>query len=363
MSFLSGLTHIVGNVAAPVAQGVGAVLPGSEGDRLSSIGKAISNPNVTYSGTVNPLAITNANGAGWTTTSASAGQNQNTGMPGNTPTNTTTNPTYTTTNNNTMTAAQQAANNQAIDLANYNLNLLPQQLQTALGNVQHSYDQQGNELQSGFDAAKQSYDQNTNQNGQQFVANKNTILNEASHGLSGLLRLLGQHGAGGSSAVDMANNAVAQHAAQERSGAGQTFGQNQQALDTNFNTYSTGFDNAKQKLADWLTEQQNNARTQSESSRQDILSKLAGLQSNAASAQPYVDQIKASAQNVANLASFNPTYTGTTPTYTAPDVASYTVNQAGNPTLGAPGNNTGASALSYLLGLGKDKQAQNQLNF
>lgn len=259
-----------------------------------------------------------------------------------------------------LTSAQRAANNQAIDLANYNLGLLPRQLQSAYGNIQHGYDQNLNELNSGHDAAQQSYNQNTAQNQQQFVTNKNSILSEGSNGLRGLLRLLGQHGAGGSSAVGAANGAVAQHMAQERSGAGQTYGQNQQGLDTSFNTYQAGFDNSKKQLADWLTQQRNAAATNNEASRQTILQQLAGLQTNATSAQPFIDQIKASAAHVADLANFNPTYTGVTPTYTAPDVASYTMHQAGNPTLGQLGNNTGgASALSFLLGLNKDRQNNN----
>lgn len=357
MSLLSGTIHQLGNVAAPLLEGYGALTHQSG---AYNAGKAISNPNITATnfGALNPFVNASvfsggapSGGGGGTApqpnaysgTSTAYGANDANGKVLGV--------------NTGPTAAQIAANNQAIDLANYNLGLLPGALQSSLNNVQHAYDQNNNELQSGFNAAQQNYGQSTDQNQQQFVTNKNAIMNQGSNGLRGLLRLLGQHGAGGSSAVDAANGAVAETMAQQRAGAGQTYGQNQQALDTSFNTYQTGFDNSKKQLADWLTQQQNMARSNNESNRQNILQQLAGLQANATAAQPYIDQIKASAANVANLQNFNPTYTGVTPTYTAPDVASYTVDQVGNPTLGQLGNNTGgSSALSFLLGLNKDKQ-------
>jgi hypothetical protein len=262
-----------------------------------------------------------------------------------------------------VSAAQQAANNQATSLANYNLGLLPQQLNAALGNVQNTYNQKNNELQSGYNSAENSFNQNTTSNKQSFVTNKNTIRGQASTGLQGLLRLLGQRGAGGSSAVGASQDAVGKQATIQMSGAGQTYGQNQQALDTNWGNYRNGFDNSKRQLADWLGQQQNSARSENEASKQSILRQLAGLQSNAAAAQPYIDQIKASAQRVASLAAFNPSYTGITPVYNAPELSAYTVGQAETPTFGEQGNNTGAgSTIAYLMGLGRDRQ-QNPINF
>lgn len=159
-----------------------------------------------------------------------------------------------------------------------------------------------------------------------------------------------------------APDAVGQVASQQRAGAGQNFGQNQQALDTNWNNYLIGFDNSKKQLSDWLTQNQQKAQTDSETNRQTLLTQLAGLQPSIAAAQPFIDQINASADKVDQLGNFNPTYTGKSPVYTAPDVASYTVNQTGAPVLGGGGNNTSAGMtpfLSMLLGQ-KDK---NQPNF
>jgi hypothetical protein len=264
-----------------------------------------------------------------------------------------------TTYNTGPSASQLAANQQAIDLANSAMGRLPGQLQTALGNVQHQYDQNYNQLQSGFNQAHQGYDQSTGQNTQQFVTNKNKINDQGSQGLLGLLRTLGQHGAGGSSAAMFAApDAVNQFVTQQRSGAGQTYGENQQALDTNWGNYQSGFDNSKKQLADWLSRNQDQARTNSEQNRISLLSQLAGLQASPDAAQPYIDKINAANDQIDQLAKFNPTYNGTTPVYNAPSVASYTVDQAGAPVLGNPGNGTGGgSILNFLLGL-KDKNQQ-----
>jgi hypothetical protein len=260
-----------------------------------------------------------------------------------------------------ISAAQLAANQQAIDLADAALGRLPRQLQNAQNQIQHTYDQNNNELQSGFNSAKQKYGQQTDLNGQQFVTNKNQINDQGSQGLLSLLRVLGQHGAGGSSAAMFAApDAVSQFVAQQRSGAGQTYGQNQQQLDQNWGQYQNGFDNSKKQLADWLDQQNGTAQQQSEKNRVSLLRQLAGLQPTTQDAQPYISKINSALDNIDQLGNFNPSYTGKTPVYNAPDVASYTVDQAGNPVLGNPGNNTGAgSTLAFLLGL-KDKN-QNGL--
>lgn len=214
-----------------------------------------------------------------------------------------------------------------IDQVNNSLGRLPTQLQIAQGNIQGQYGTNLNELNSGETAAKGQYQQGSNQNTQNYVANKNTISGNASSGLHSLLRLLGLHGAGGSSDYSQAApQAIATQAAQQRSGAGQTFGQNQQGLDTNWNNYESGVGQSKQKLNDWLSTQLNSAQSQSDTARSGLLQSLAGLQSSQSLAQPYIDQSNGLLNDVDQLAKLNPTYDGKAPTYTAPNVASYQVN-------------------------------------
>lgn len=262
----------------------------------------------------------------------------------------------------TVDPQAQALFNQNSGILNAALGRLPNQLAIAQSNTQGQFNQNNNELDSGKANTDQQYGQSTNQNQQQFVTNKNQINDQASSGLRSLLRVLGQHGAGGSSAaLYAAPDAVGQVASQQRSGAGQTFGQNQQALDTNYNQYVSGYDNSKKQLSDWLSQQQNSNQAKADSAKADLLHTLAGLQPNVAAAQPFVDQINSLSSEVDNLGKLNPTYTGTTPVYNAPDVASYTVNQTGAPVLGGGGNGTGAGStpfLNFLLGQQKDR---NQL--
>lgn len=248
------------------------------------------------------------------------------------------------------------------DIINSALGRLPGQLNTAKANIRDQYNTNMNELNSGKTAANQQYDQSTDQNQQQYVTNKNQINSQASSGLRSLLRVLGQHGAGGSSAaLYAAPDAVGQVAQEQRSGASQNYGQNQQALDTNWNNYLTGYENSKKQLNDWLTQQNKQAESTSEQSRQDLLQQLLQLSPDQAAANDLVSKINASAGKVDSLARFRPTYGGKTPVYTAPEVASYTVGEVGAPQLGASFGNSsaGGSVLSYLLGLKpEDRQQQ-----
>lgn len=291
-------------------------------------------------------AFANNNVSTWGTGAAQPTGNHNTGA------------TY---SGSTVDPQTQALYNQNAGIINSALSRLPNQLAIAQGNIRGQFDQNLNELNSGKAATDQQYGQSTNQNQQQFVTNKNQINDQASSGLRSLLSVLGQHGAGGSSAaLYAAPNAVGTVASQQRSGAGQTFGQNQQSLDTNYATYNTGYDNSKKQLNDWLDSQTKSAQSQSDQTRQGLLSQLAGLQPTVAAAQPYYDQINGLANEVDQLAKLNPTYTGTTPTYTAPTLDSYTVNQTGAPVLGGGGNGTGAGATPF-LGFLPGQKNKNQL--
>ena len=250
------------------------------------------------------------------------------------------------------------------DIINSALGRLPGQLNTAKANIRDQYNTNMNELNSGKTAANQQYDQSTDQNQQQYVTNKNQINSQASSGLRSLLRVLGQHGAGGSSAaLYAAPDAVGQVAQEQRSGASQNYGQNQQALDTNWNNYLSGYENSKKQLNDWLTQQNQKAESSSEQSRQDLLQQLLQLSPDQAAANDLVSKINASAGKVDSLARFRPTYGGKTPVYTAPEVASYTVGEVGAPQLGAAYGNSsaGGSVLSYLLGMKPEDRQQQPL--
>jgi hypothetical protein len=263
----------------------------------------------------------------------------------------------------TGTGGGAAQYDQAISQYSSLLNNLQNQLGIAQGNVNTQYGQKSNELQSAFDQAKANYGQNTGQNQQQYRSNKNQIQDTASAGLRGLLRTLGAYGAGGSSdALYTAPGAVATQAAQQRAGAGDTFGQNQQNLDTTWNQYAAGADNQKRQLEDWRTGQLNQAQQSSLSNKQSILQKLADLRAqraggNTAEATAAMNEANGLQGRIDQLGAFNPTYTGTTPTYTAPSIASYNVDpNATTQVADATADGTPGSYLQMLLGNKKNSK-------
>lgn len=258
--------------------------------------------------------------------------------------------------------------NQSAGLVNNSLGRLDGQLGIARDNINTTFNQRDNELNSQRAANENSYNTSTTQNGQNFRSNKNTINDQASSGLRGLMRMLGAYGAVGSD-MGLAGQAVSDQASQQNAGAGQTFAQNQQSLDTNWGNYKNASDNEKKKLSDWKTTETRNAEAQSQTTRQDLLSKLADINgqisaarggSYAASAQPYLDQANALSGSIDGLARINPTYTGNTPQYTAASLDSY---QTGNGTAGSMDVSGGVAVglntpyLNMLLGR-DDRQKQ-----
>lgn len=253
---------------------------------------------------------------------------------------------------------------QSEGVINNSLNRLDGQLGIALGNIDTTYNQRVNELNSKRSANENSYNTSTTQNRQSFRTNKNTINDQASQGLRGLRRLLGSYGAVGSD-MGLAGQAVTDVASAQNAGAGQNFSQNQQALDTNWGNYKNEWDNEKRNTDDWRSQQRNSAEASSKSTRQDLLSKLADIRgqqaqarggSYAAGAQPYIDQANALSARIDELGRLNPTYTGVTPTYTAPTLASYSTGNGAVTRLkqqAAGGLNT--PYLNALLGNDKKK--------
>jgi hypothetical protein len=254
---------------------------------------------------------------------------------------------------------------QAIGSFNNSLNRLPTQLEIAQGNINSQYSTNQNELDSSKNQAQSSYNTSTTQNGQNLRTNKNTINDQASAGLRGLMRTLGAYGAGGSSdAQYVAPTAVANQASLQRSGAGQTYAQNAQGLDTNWNNFLTEDTNSRRKLDDWKNTQVNSARQKSETTKQDLLTKLAALQGQRAAAaggsytggaQPYLDQANALNGTIDNLGRIAPTYDGKRPVYSAPSLDSYDTGTGTGTQVNPAGGGSSNPYLAMLLGQNRDK--------
>lgn len=272
---------------------------------------------------------------------------------------------------NLQNGGGQSTGPSASDLAQYDLAIsqyenqlgrLPAQFDIARGNIDRQYGTSANELQSGYNQAQQQYGQNTTQNQQSYLSNKNQVRDTASAGLRGLLRTLGAYGAGGGSDQQYGTNVVATQAARQNAGAGETFGQNQQQLDSSWGNYGIQHQNERRKLEDWKTGQLQSAEQTSLSSKQSVLQQLATLRAqraggNTAVATNALNEANGLQSKIDSLGAMNPTYTGNTPTFQAPDAASYTVDPNAEVDVAENANESITSPyLRMLLGTDKKKQ-------
>lgn len=239
----------------------------------------------------------------------------------------------------TLAAYQQAIGNYQTAIGQ-----LPTQLQGSEDQIQSSYQNALHQLQGQANQAKSNYGTSTTQNQQGYVTNKNAIAQNAGASLNGLLRLLGARGAGGSSAALIsAPQAVATQATAQRSGAGQTYGQNQSNLDTAYQTYLTGNQNDLFGIASQRDQALNSAKAQEAQQRAGLLQQLATLSAQqaaatganpATAAQPFLDQANQflASANQLGLNTFTPKYN--TAAFQAPSAASYTASQFASPQTG-----------------------------
>jgi len=268
------------------------------------------------------------------------------------------------TNSGPVGGANQGVNTSAYDQAIGNTNSAIDRLgsQFTSGNsaIDSSYQNALNQLLLGRNQSQNAYDTSKQQATQGYVGAKNTIGTNAGASLQGLQRLLGSRGAGGSSAFNQAApEAVARQATQQRAEAGNQFGQNNQALDTNWNNYLTGYNNSVADVGNQRDQQRQGLQSNIENNRATLLQSLAQLTAQrsqaqggngVAESQPFLDQANGilNAQSSYNVAPIN----YQTQAYNAPDLASYTTNPQAAPTFqGQPAQNDYFSPyLSTLLG-------------
>lgn len=227
------------------------------------------------------------------------------------------------------------------------------------------FDTQQSELQTAYDNNKQSYDKSTTQNAQNNLLARNTITDNASRGLRSLLRTLGAMGAGGSSAaLYNAPDAVTEQANTEYANAGNEYAQNQQNLDTNWNTYAANWENDKKKSKDaYDSELRANEQTVI-NTKNDLLSKIMEANSGRAAygngfvnglMDRVVGQMKANDNRYNELNKFQKSsYDGTTAKYEAPALSTYNTNNV-DLTTQVQGNTDGSTTptLAMLLGINR----------
>lgn len=234
---------------------------------------------------------------------------------------------------NRASAAQLAEYDQGIGQLEHGLGRIDNQLGVRLGNINNQYATKKNELKSSWNRAEGQFNDQTRQNQQQRRTNINNINDRSAVGLRGLLRSLGSMGAVGSD-MQLAGRAVQNQANQQRTGAGQTYAQNQKQIDTTWGQFKNDYADEDKKLNDWKANEDNAARQSSQTTRQNLLTQLAQMKSQKAAAQGAnganaaradLGRANALSSEIDNLGRQQNTYSGNKVQYNAKDLDSYKV--------------------------------------
>lgn len=334
-----GLLHDIGQIG-------GHVLNAAPG--YSTLGANITNPDINYQGVLNPPTPAN---------------NYLDNPQGQVAKNTTpTTPTAvlgaSTTAADPQAAIQAQQNAQAIQIAQSGLDQIPNSLNIALGNVQKQYDQSKQSLDQDVQNATAQYGTDQTSNQQQYRTGENQVNQSASQDKQSLLRLLAGMGAGGGSEAQyLIPQLVGQQAAKGLAGAASTYADNGKTLSTNYGNFQNQEKQQEVGLENYLSQGQQQARSTADTQKSSLLQTLAGLQTNPANAQSYIDQITALQPQINQLQSFNPQYTGSLPTYQAPALSTFQPAgaQASQATVQQNAQGGTPSLLSLLAGQQKDK--------
>nr|DAS57156.1 MAG TPA: hypothetical protein [Caudoviricetes sp.] len=272
---------------------------------------------------------------------------------------------------NRASAAQLAEYDQGIGQLEHGLGRIDTQLGVRLGNINNQYNTKKNELRSSWNRAEGQFNDQTRQNQQQRRTNINNINDRSSVGLRGLLRSLGSMGAVGSD-MQLAGRAVQNQASQQRSGAGQTYAQNQKQIDTTWGQFKNDYADEDKKLNDWKANEDSAARQSSQTTRQNLLTQLAQMKSQKAAAQGAnganaaradLGRANALSGEIDNLGRQQSTYSGNKVEYKAKDLDSYKV--AGDTSVGVsdpanPGSDPTLSIYNTRLNQEEERKRQNQ---
>jgi hypothetical protein len=272
---------------------------------------------------------------------------------------------------NRASAAQLAEYDQGIGQLEHGLGRIDTQLGVRLGNINNQYNTKKNELRSSWNRAEGQFNDQTRQNQQQRRTNINNINDRSSVGLRGLLRSLGSMGAVGSD-MQLAGRAVQNQASQQRSGAGQTYAQNQKQIDTTWGQFKNDYADEDKKLNDWKANEDSAARQASQTTRQNLLTQLAQMKSQKAAAQGAnganaaradLGRANALSGEIDNLGRQQSTYSGNKVEYKAKDLDSYKVG--GDTSVGvsdpaSPGSDPTLSIYNTRLNQEEERKRQNQ---
>jgi hypothetical protein len=201
----------------------------------------------------------------------------------------------------------------------------PQQA-IGLQNIGNSYNLSANRLDSQNAAARANYDTGVKQNQQTYSNNRTGILQNTRAQAMALQRILGMNGSGNSSAAyEQAPYLAGLMGSQQLQGAQQTFGNNQSALDTNWQATQRSYKDSMDDLNNQRYQQENALRSSIAQTKATLLDKIAQANNNPTQ---YVGDISALLQQITQLGNQyqNPVMRTPDISYTNPDLSTWYLN-------------------------------------
>lgn len=224
---------------------------------------------------------------------------------------------------------------------------LDRQQDVGLQNIINSYNLGANRLDEQKGVAQRNYDTSTQQNTRNYLNSRNGIMSNTRATANALQRLLGINGSGFSSAAqEQAPYAAGLQGSQNLSQAQNTFGNNAQSLDTNWQDTQRGYTNAFEDLGRQKYQQENSLRASIAQTRANLLDKISQAKVNAGLARgqsygqavsaraPYQQQVNDLLSQITGLGSqfANPVMRTQDVSFKAPDMGQYSLGNFSAPT-------------------------------
>lgn len=246
--------------------------------------------------------------------------------------------------------------------ANKALDQLLGQYNTAKQTTNSNYNTQSNQLQSGYNAAKNNYDDATTQARQDQLRQDNQIRVGTHNAYENLMNLLGAFGGGASSvAMNWAPEAAQKFQNAQLGGVDQNTAANLRSLNTNWGNFENQFNDRKKQLADQRAQALADAQSQYSHTRSQLGDILSAISKQAVDPGSIGAELSSVRSSIPNNTFVKPTFTGKTPVYNAPNLASFEIaNPTANMSAQALGNSS-VHTPAILALLQSQKKQQNPI--
>ena len=219
------------------------------------------------------------------------------------------------------------------------------------------YDTLGNQLESGKAHTTDQYNDSVTGQNQDLLRQQNQVRQGTYQAYQNLMNLLGAYGGGGTSVAQQWAPTAAQHFQNAQLGdAGQNAASNLRSLNTTYGNYLDDYKNQKDQLFDQRNQDLANADSQYSDTKSKLDTILNHINSRALPAGDIGGAL--SGLDIPSINYVKPSYTGTTPVYNAPNLASFEASTPASSfaSPAAVSNSSATPALAYLLSQQKRQQ-------